>query len=175
MFCQGEKHISGLAPAPWASCCTPLSFFPCGLADVGHSGCREEVGRGSQAAQRRGSPYSHPNLSLLQEVLLLGAGETRRAEVNWGSGWSLFGLPGSAPSPLVTPYVSLEKPLHSDRHRTTEGPATGAASVEGSSILCMSQQRRAERSYLLRTMYIFQYVSEVHTSKKWHIIAQKLE
>lgn len=71
--------------------------------------------------------------------------------------------------------VRFGKVLHSGRHRTPEWLTTGAASLEGSSILCLSQQRKEERSCLLHNMYIFQYVSEVHTSKKWHISAAKLQ
>lgn len=129
-----------------------------------------------QAAQRRGSPYSHLNPSLLWGALLAGAGEMRRTgEGSRGNGWSCLASLAGLPSPSPTLYVSLEKLLRGGRHSNTEGPATGAASVGGSSTFCMSQQRKGGRSYPLCNVCIFQDVSEVHASKMWHIRAQKLE
>lgn len=69
---QGLLLHSSVFLSLWASWC-------------GDSGCREEVGRGHR--QCRGEavlqPPSHfPSL----EVMLSGAGETRRAEVSWGNG-----------------------------------------------------------------------------------------
>lgn len=175
-LCQGEKGISGLAPAPPASCWTALSSTRRGLAGTEHAGGREEAVRGSQAAQRRGSPYSHLNPSLLRGALLAGAGEMRRAgEGSRGNGWSCLASLAGLPSPSPTLYVSLEKLLRGGRHSNTEGPATGAASVGGSSTFCMSQQGKGGRSYPLCNVCIFQDVSEVHASKVWHIRAQKLE
>lgn len=120
---KGKKDISGLAPAPWTSCCTPLSSFSYGLAGVGNGGCREEVGRRSQAAQGTGSPYSHPDLSLPWEVLQSGAGETRKAEMGE---WLKFVWPPWLSSLSTGDSIhGLGKALHSGRHRTTEWQLQG--------------------------------------------------
>lgn len=81
----------------------------------------DEAGRGSEAARRRGSPYHHPNPSLLWGPLPAGAGEMRRAgESSWGNGFKLFGHAGSVPSPSLALRVSLEKLLRGGRHRDAE-------------------------------------------------------
>lgn len=146
-----------------------------------HGGGREEAGRGSAAAQRRGSPEEWQPLQPPKSFPSPGSAAGR----SWGDKkgrrgqlreWlKLFGHSGSAPSPLLTLYMSLEKLLRCGRHRNVEGPATGAASIGGSSFLCRCQQRKAGRSSPLRNVCVFQDVSEVHTSQKWYIRAQKLE
>lgn len=49
--CQGEKDISGPAPAPWGCSCITLRSGPSGLAGVKHAGQQDKVS-GCPAAAR---------------------------------------------------------------------------------------------------------------------------
>lgn len=172
---KGERHIwSGLGPTSLLLDCSVLHPPWAGW----HRACWWQ-GRSSQGvtgSPEERQPLQPPKSFSSLGALLAGAGEMRRTgEGSRGNGWSCLASLAGLPSPSPTLYVSLEKLLRGGRHSNTEGPATGAASVGGSSTFCMSQQRKGGRSYPLCNVCIFQDVSEEHRSKMWHIRAQKLE
>lgn len=172
MFCQGEKDISALAPVPlhYSVLCPPW---------VGWHRAWWWQGNSRQRGYRQPRGEAAPTSAQILPFSSEGCSKSWRDEKSkWGQlgEWlKLFGLPVLAPSSLLTLYMCLEKLLRDARHRNMEEPVTGTPSVGGNSTLCMSRHRKGGRSYPPCNVYIFQDVSEVHTYRKWHIRAPKLE